>query len=152
MKSGSGTDVPTHQWHWNEEVTIASPPGVGCFRASMEYTHGGISLQEMVTPVLRISRGGPSGDAARLVEGKWTGAKCRIAVSGECAGFSVDLRTQQADPGTSLLANQHAVGIPTDGKVAVFLDDDGDIGKQAEIVLLDQAGKVVDSLPTTLGE
>ena len=152
MKSGSGTDVPTHQWHWNEEVTIASPPGVGCFRASMEYTHGGISLQEMVTPVLRISRRGPSGDAARLVEAKWSNAKCRIAVSGECAGFSVDLRTQQADPGTSLLANQHAVGIPTDGKVAVFLDDDGDIGKQAEIVLLDQAGKVVDSLPTTLGE
>lgn len=152
MKATSETDVPTLKWHWNEEVTIASPPGVGCFRASMEYTHGGVSLQEMVTPVLRISRGGTSGDSARLAEAKWTGAKCRILVSGDGTGFSVDLRTQQSDADTSLLANKHAVKITDDGKVAVFLEDDADVGRQAEIVLLNPAGKVIDSLPTTLGE
>lgn len=152
MKATSNTDVPTHQWHWNADVTIASPPGVGCFRASMEYTHGGVSLQEMVTPVLRISRGNASGGSARLAESKWTGAKCRISLAGDGGGFSVDLRTQQADPDTSLLANRHAVKVPTDGKVTVFLDDDADIGRQAEIVLLDPSGKVIDSLPTTLGE
>jgi hypothetical protein len=152
MKATSETDVPTLKWHWNEEVSIASPPGVGCFRASMEYTHGGISLQEMVTPILHISRSGPSGDSARLVEGKWTGAKCRIAVSGECAGFMVDVRTLLSDKETSLLANQQAVKINTDGKVTVFLEDDADIDRQAEIVLLDPSGKVIDSLSTTLGE
>jgi hypothetical protein len=152
MKADSQTDVPTHPWHWNGDVVIASPPGVGCFRASMEYTHGGISLQEMVTPVLRISRGGPSGDSPRLVEVKWSNAKCRISVSGDSAGFNIDLRTQQSDPKTSLLANQHAVKITAEGKVTVFLDDDADIGKQAEIVLLDPSGNVIDSQTTIAGE
>ncbi|WP_035610950.1 BREX-1 system phosphatase PglZ type B [Haloferula sp. BvORR071] len=152
MKAESQTDVPTLKWHWNEEVVIASPPGVGCFRASMEYTHGGISLQEMVTPVLHISRGGPSGGLVRLVEGKWTGAKCRVSVSGDADGFSVDVRNHQADSETSLLANKQAVKITAGDKVTVFLDDDGSMGKQAEIVLLDPAGTVIDSLQTTLGE
>lgn len=152
MKATSETDVPTLKWHWNEEVTIASPPGVGCFRASMEYTHGGVSLQEMVTPVLRISRGGPSGDSARLAVAKWTGAKCRVATSGDAAGYHVDVRTLLSDKDTSMLANKHVVKITADGKVTVFLEDDADIGKQAEIVLLDPSGKVIDSMPTTLGE
>jgi hypothetical protein len=152
MKSDSQTDVPTLKWHWNEDVVIASPPGVGCFRASMEYTHGGVSLQEMVTPILRVSNSGTSGGSTRLVEGKWTGAKCRITVSGEASGFSVDVRTQQADQETSMLANKQAVKISSDGKLAIFLEDDADIGRQAEIVLLDPSGKVIDSLPTTLGE
>jgi len=36
--------------------------------------------------------------------------------------------------------------------VSVFLKDDGDIGKEAEIVLLDALGQVIDSLSTTLGK
>lgn len=152
MKATSETDVPTLKWHWNENVTIASPPGVGCFRASMEYTHGGVSLQEMVTPVLRVSRGGPAGSAARLVAAKWSNAKCRVSAGGECPGHKVDVRTLLSDQETSLLANSQPVKIPTDGKVTVFLEDDADIGRQAEIVLLDPAGKVIDSLTTTLGE
>ena len=51
MKADAQTDLPTYQWHWNPTVAIATPPGVGCFRASTEYTHGGVSLQELVTPV-----------------------------------------------------------------------------------------------------
>jgi hypothetical protein len=152
MKAGSQTDVPTLKWHWNEEVTIASPPGVGCFRASMEYTHGGVSLQEMVTPILRISSSdGTSGNFAKLLGAKWGNANCRVTVSEQAAGFSVDVRTLQADPATSLLANHQAQKVKPDGKVSIFLEDDADIGRQAEIVLLDPSGKVIDYLPTTIG-
>ena len=38
------------------------------------------------------------------------------------------------------------------GKVTVFLENDADIGRKAEIVLLDSSGQVVHSLPTTLGQ
>ena len=31
------------------------------------------------------------------------------------------------------------------------LEDDADIGKQAEVVLLDASGQVIHALPTTLG-
>src|ERR1019366_1047633 len=151
LKSETKTDMPAFKWHWNPEVTIASPPGAGCFRASMEYSHGGVSLQEMVTPVLRVKTAKAAGGSSRLLETKWTGAKCRVLVGGDCTGVRVDVRASQSDPNTSLLADKQARETTADGKVTVFLEDDSDIGKKAEIVLLDSSGQVIDSLNSTLG-
>ena len=152
LKSEAQTNALTFKWHWNPGVAIASPPGAGCFRASMEYSHGGVSLQEMVTPVLRVKAARSAGGSARLLEAKWTGAKCRVSVGGDCVGVRVDVRTSQSDPNTSLLADKQARETTPDGKVTVFLEDDSDIGKDAEIVLLDASGQVIDSLSTTLGK
>jgi hypothetical protein len=152
LKSDAQTNAPRFKWHWNADVSIASPPGAGCFRASMEYSHGGVSLQEMVTPVLRVTAGKPAGGSARLLEAKWTGAKCHVSVGGDCIGVRVDVRTRQSDPNTSLLSDKQARETTADGKVTVFLEDDSDIGKQAEIVLLDSSGQVIASLSTTLGK
>jgi len=152
LKSEAQTNALAFKWHWNPDVMMASPPGAGCFRASMEYSHGGVSLQEMVTPVLRVSAVRPTGGSTRLLEAKWTGAKCRVSVGGDCLGVRVDVRTSQSDPKTSLLADKQARETTPDGKVTVFLKDDGDIGKEAEIVLLDALGQVIDSLSTTLGK
>lgn len=151
LKSAAQTDTQAFQWHWNPEVSIASPPGAGCFRASMEYSHGGISLQEMVIPVLRVRAGKPAGGSTRLLEAKWSGARCRVSIGGPCAGVRVDVRISQSDPATSLLSDKQAREIPLDGKVTVFLEDDSDIGKQAEIVVLDSSGQVIHALSITLG-
>lgn len=151
LKSGAQTDVQTFKWHWNSAVSIASPPGAGCFRASMEYSHGGISLQEMVTPVLRITAHTPAEGSARLLDAKWTGAKCRVSIGGNCSGVRVDVRTSRSDPASSLLSDKQARETTSDGKVTVFLEDDSDIGKKAEIVLLESSGQVIDSLSTTIG-
>ncbi|MBI2149021.1 MAG: BREX-1 system phosphatase PglZ type B [Acidobacteria bacterium] len=151
LKAHAQADVQTFKWHWNAEVAIATPPGAGCFRTSMEYAHGGVSLQEMVTPVLRVRAARPDGDSARLLEAKWTGAKCRVLVGGNCEGVRVDVRTSQSDKETSLLTDKQARETTAGGKVTVFLEDDSDIGRKAEIVLLDASGQVIDSLPTTLG-
>jgi len=64
----------------------------------------------------------------------------------------VDLRTSLSDPATSLLADKQARETTDDGKVTIFLEDDTDIGRQAEIVLLDQSGQVIHSITTTLGQ
>jgi hypothetical protein len=152
LKSDAQTDAMAFKWHWNPQVMMASPPGAGCFRASLEYSHGGVSLQEMVTPVLRVTAAKSAGGSARLLEAKWTGAKCRVSVGGDCAGVLVDVRTSQSDPFTSLLADRQARDTTLDGRVTVFLEDDADIGRQAEIVLLDANGQVIDSLSTTLGQ
>jgi hypothetical protein len=152
LKSDAQTNAMGFKWHWNPAVTIASPPGAGCFRASIEYTHGGVSLQEMVTPVLRVLAARPTGGSARILEAKWTGARCRVSVCGHCVGVRVDVRTSQSDPNASLLADKQARETTDDGKVTVFLENDSDIGKGAEIVLLDASGLVIDSLPTKLGE
>lgn len=152
LKSEAKTNAMAFKWHWNPEVMMASPPGAGCFRASTEYSHGGVSLQEMVTPVLRVRAARPTGSSARLLEAKWTGAKCRVSVGGHCVGVRVDVRTSQSDPKTSLLADKQARETTPDGKVTVFLENDADIGRKAEIVLSDSNGQVIDSLSTTLGK
>jgi len=157
LKPDAQTDALTFSWHWNPAVMMASPPGAGSFRAGIEYSHGGVSLQEMVTPVIRVKASHPTSSAPRLLDAKWTGAKCRVSVGGAAAGLRVDVRTSQTDPNTSLLTDKHAREITLDGKVTVFLEDDADIdkkaniGKKAEIVLLDSSGQVIHSLPTTLG-
>jgi hypothetical protein len=152
LKPDAQTNAPAFKWHWNPAVSIASPPGAGCFRASMEYSHGGVSLQEMVTPVLRVIAARPAAGAARIIEAKWTGAKCRVSVGGDCSGVRVDLRTSQSDPNTSLVADKQAREVTLDGKVTIFLEDDSDIGKVATIVLLDASGQAIGSLTMKLGE
>ena len=152
LKSDAQANAVALKWHWNPAVMIASPPGAGCFRASMEYSHGGVSLQEMVTPVLRVKAAKSAGGSARLLEAKWQNAGCRISVGGSGVGARVDVRTSQADPSTSLLTDQQPRAVKVDGKVTVYLENESDIGRTAEIVLLDANGQVVHALPTSLGE
>jgi len=152
LKADARTDGMMFKWHWNPTVMMASPPGAGSYRAGIEYSHGGISLQEMVTPVLHVRAATSGGGAARLLDVRWTGAKCRVSVSGNSPGLRIDVRRNQSAPNTSLLTDQHAREVSPDGKVTVFLEDDSDIGIHAEIVLLDASGQVIHVLPTTLGQ
>ncbi len=152
LKEGADPGVPVLPWHWNNSVFIATPPGAGCYRASMEYTHGGVSLQEMVTPLLKVTSGGTTAGPARLSNHKWSNANCRVSTRGEVSGMSIDVRTTQTDADSSLLAGGQPKKIGANGAVTVYLENDADAGRKAEIVLLDSTGKVVDFLPTTLGE
>lgn len=152
LKAGAQTDALSFKWHWNHAVLMASPPGAGSFRGGIEYSHGGVSLQEMVIPVLHVKSARPAGGPARLREAQWKNATCRVAVAGPCAGVRVDVRTRAADPATSVLTDRQAREVTAEGKVTVFLEDDTSIGQKAEIVLLDASGQVTDSLPTLLGE
>ncbi|MBK7210553.1 MAG: BREX-1 system phosphatase PglZ type B [Xanthomonadales bacterium] len=152
LKPDAQTDGTVFKWYWNPSVMMASPPGAGSFRAGIEYSHGGISLQEMVTPVLRITSANPSGGLSRLLEAKWTGAKCRVSVGGNCDAVRVDVRTSLSDPTTSLLVDRQARETTPDGNVTLFLEEDSDIGTQANVVLLDSSGQVIHSLPTSIGQ
>ncbi len=151
LKPGAQSDQQTYHWHWNEQVGIACPPGAGSYRAGTEYSHGGISLQETVIPYVTITSGSATKGGTRIAEAKWTGAKCRVSVSGECSGFLLDVRTSLGDPSTSLLADQQPRELTAEGKATLFLESDADIGKRAEIVLMSSNNQVIHSLPTTLG-
>ena len=151
LKGAAVTSTVAFKWHWNPNVAIASPPGAGCYRASVEYSHGGVSLQEMVTPVIRVKSAKSVYAAALLLEAKWTGAKCRVSVGGKVLGVRVDVRMSLSDLEPSLLTDKQARETTSDGKVTLFLEDDADIGKVAQIVLLDATGQVIDSLETTIG-
>ena len=105
----------------------------------------------MVTPYLTVTSGGPAGGEARIVEAKWTRARCRVTVEGQLPGLLMDLRTTLGDPATSLLADRQPRDVTADGKATLFLESDSDIGKRAEIVLLSAGNKTIHSLSTTIG-
>lgn len=152
IKPGVASNFPEFAWQWNDVVRVVVPPGAGCFRAGMEYSHGGVSLQEMVVPHMTVRAGQRTRKEARLADARWTGARCRITVDGSPEGLSVDVRVRQSDPSTSFLAGKQSKAIGSDGAVVVFLENDADIGKQATIVLLNSTKQVINSLATTLGE
>ena len=54
LKSNVATDRLTQPWFWNQEVRVALAPGISGFTAGDYYNHGGLTLQECLTPVLNI--------------------------------------------------------------------------------------------------
>lgn len=153
IKPEVATNLPEFTWQWNDAVRVVVPPGVGCFKAGMEYSHGGVSLQEMVVPHMTIRPGLSLQGEARIAEVRWTGARCRITVDGVPTGLSVDIRSRRSDASSSFLVRPEPKTKPIgdDGTVSVFLKNDADIGTPATIVLLDASNQVINSMPTTLG-
>jgi hypothetical protein len=41
-------------WHWNHNVSVAMAPGIAGYVGGDYYNHGGLSLQECLTPVINI--------------------------------------------------------------------------------------------------
>ena len=74
--------LPTAAWSWNPSEQFATPNGAACFNTggSTSYAHGGISLQECLTPVLVVSGGSSSAPAAAITEISWKGLRCNLEV------------------------------------------------------------------------
>ena len=54
LKGNVQTAALKMPWHWNPNVTLAMAPGISVFTAGDYYNHGGLSLQECLTPVLQV--------------------------------------------------------------------------------------------------
>ncbi|HEV3255328.1 MAG TPA: BREX-1 system phosphatase PglZ type B [Gemmataceae bacterium] len=148
VKPAASVDLPCFSWFWSEDVRIACPPGIGCFLAGEEYNHGGLSLQECVVPQLSIRAGTQPVVSAKIDQAKWAGLRCRVKVTGQFEGCTVDLRDKAADSSTSL-AQPKAVG--KDGTAALVVEDDRREGSATTLVLLDGAGNLLDKALVTVG-
>ncbi len=151
VKPTAAVDLPQFRWFWADDVRIACPPGIKCFRAGEEYNHGGLSLQECVVPRIIIRPGGGTKASAKIESLKWAGLRCRIKVVGGFEGCSVDLRDKAVDPSTSLAEVVKAVG--EDGSVSLVLKAELDTREAtgSTLVLLDRSGNVVDRAAVTVG-
>jgi hypothetical protein len=150
IKEGVKADYPTVPWHWAETVHIAVPPGVGAFKTSLEYAHGGLSLQECLVPELTIGSAATAATEATILSVKWVGLRCRIQASDSAVGMIADIRESIADSKTSLVSKPKEV--EGDGQTSVLVSDDRLAGKKAFVVLIDAGGNVVTKLPTVIGE
>ena len=149
IKGGSTVEVPTVRWHWNTHERIAVAPGIACFGAGNEYAHGGLSLQESLVPIIRITVGTRSANAGvHVTDVTWVGLRCRVRIDAPQTGLFVDLRTRVNDASSSLSKAQ-----PVDGKgtAKLLVADDKFEGTPAAIVVLDAGGHVIARQSTIIG-
>ena len=103
---------------YGNQIAVRPPPGPT--PGSYAYAHGGISLQECLTPVLVVSGGASSAPAAAITEISWKGLRCNVEVSGATAGMQADLRR---NAGARLLVEDNELeGVRV---VAVLISPDG---------------------------
>ena len=149
LKPGQGCEFQTVPWHWDASVEIALAPGARCFEEGREYEHGGLSLQECVLPVLRVSSGAPGeavgSESGEISEVKWNGFRLRVWSRG---GASLDLRAHLNDAGSSLCGGAQSVG--ASGQSALLVEDKSE-GAAAHLVLLDEEGEVLAKQWVTVG-
>ena len=148
VRGESEPDVPTYPWYWDPLQRIASPPGIGAFRAGTEYAHGGVSLQECVVPDL-IAEREATGAAVRITSVDWRGMRCRVTVETGAQGVRVDLRLNRKQRDSSIVETVRAVDDA--GGASLVVPDDEHEGAAALVVVLDEAGRVLDDRPTTVG-
>ena len=147
LKGANASAYPTVPWTWDASVQITLAPGVHSFEAGEEYTHGGLSLQESIIPVLTV-RGQEKAVSVTFESVRWTGNRCRVQITGG-GGLTVDLRRRAADAGSSILTTPKAVG--ADGSVSLLVEGDDMDGTAAVLVAL-RDDQIVRQQSVTVGE
>ncbi|MBI4323877.1 MAG: BREX-1 system phosphatase PglZ type B [Chloroflexi bacterium] len=150
IKEGVQSEMPSVPWHWASTVFMAVPPGVGAFKASLEYAHGGLSMQECLVPELTVSSAAPVMADIAISSVKWVGLRCRVQASAGAVGLMADIRESIADKATSLVAKPKE--IEPDAQTSLLVLDDRKSGAKATVVLVDASDTVVAKFPTVIGE
>ena len=149
IKDGSNIAVPTVRWRWNAQERVAVAPGISCFGVGHVYAHGGLSLQEGLIPVMRVSPGKRAATVSVVVtDVAWVGLRCRVRLSATRPGWTVGLRTRLNDAASS-------VGGPgpvdDSGSASMLVADDALEGTPAAVVVLDADGQVIAKQSTIIG-
>ena len=149
IEGGSTVQVPTVPWYWNAAERVAVGPGTACFGAGNEYAHGGLSLQESLIPVLRVTAGAVSATAgASITSVNWVGLRCRVRIDPARPGLSVDLRTRVNDADSSASGTRQ---VDAEGTASLLVADDELQGTPAAVVILDTGGQVIARQSTIIG-
>lgn len=151
IKSGASTSERLYPWFWNHTQQFALADGVSCYGKSVDYNHGGLSLQECLTLELLVTRGGhaPGKPLVEVTDIAWKGLRCTIGVDGQHANLSLDIRTQAGDPASSVVVSVKE--LKDNGTASVVVEDEELQGQEAFLVLLSADGELVAEANTVIG-
>lgn len=150
LSSAAPAGLPSYLWELAPEFRLVTALGAGSFIEGREYSHGGISMQENLLPLIVVEGKGPTDSIPRLsiASIRWTQLRCEVRVSGAPDGARVDMRTNAANPDTSI-AN---LPKPLQAGAAVLIVPDEDKeGTATHVVVLDSAGSVIAQETTSVG-
>lgn len=151
LKAGSKSEEAHYSWFWNPSHCFALAEGISCYGKKREYTHGGISLQECLTAEILVeAKDSPLQlSSIEITDHVWRGMRFTLAVEGEVKGLSLDIRKRPGDPTTSLVLSVKE--FQTSGKASVIVENDQHESKQAFAVILDESGRLLAQMETTIG-
>lgn len=149
LKPGVTTDQPTVPWRFDPQVQIAVAPGLGVYVSGQDYEHGGLSLQECVLPVLKVTKAVSTAQAELVLKVRWAGLRCRLDVTQAPAGAVADLRIRAADATSSVA--QAAKTLDAQGKASLVVPDETREGDAVHVVILSQGGQLLAQQTTTVG-
>ncbi len=152
IKPGAATEETTYPWYWNPGQQFALAQGISCYRAGLEYAHGGLSLQECLLLSLTIATTAAKAGAGtiQIRDVVWQGMRCKVAMEGTLAGLRLDLRTHAGNPSTSVVRAVRP--FKPDGSTSVVVDDEDMAGQEATIVIVDDTGNLLAQAATKIGE
>jgi hypothetical protein len=149
IKAGAQVDVPTAGWFWDGTQTVACAPGAYCFKTGTEYAHGGLSLQECVTPDLVFSSPSEGKPLVVAVESVlWVGLRCRVTIKPAAPGLSAGLRDKANDPQTAICAPKP---FGSEGRAGLIVENEDLSGTATTLVVLDASGRLLCKQVTTVG-
>jgi hypothetical protein len=149
IKEGAQADVPTAGWFWDSRQAVAFAPGAYCFASGMEYAHGGMSLQECLTPDLRFSNPAQGKTLSVTIESvQWMGLRCRVEVKPVAKGLFAALRSKPNDPTRNIGA---AKTFDNEGRTGLLVEDEGLAGTATSLVVFDANGRVLCKQATIIG-
>lgn len=149
VKEGAQVDVPSTGWFWDQHQQVAFAPGVSCFIAGSEYAHGGLSLQECVTPDLTFSNSSQNKIVAMSFEiVQWLGLRCRVVIKPVVDGIFVGLRSKPNDPKSKICEPKP---VDHEGRAGLLVEDESLAGTAITLVIFDAAGRVLSKYPTIVG-
>lgn len=151
IKAGAQYDGPMYPWYWNPNQHFALADGISCFRNGIVYSHGGLSLQECITPILIVTQGSlqEAAKRANITDVDWRELRCDVFVSGENDNITVDIRLTQNEADTSIASKIKP--LKANGTVSLVVEDDEYRGHTVFVVLLDKRDHVVDLKKTVVG-
>jgi hypothetical protein len=148
---GAQHGFPQAHWFWGGGHAVVLAPGVGSFKAGVEYSHGGLSVQEALVPVLTVRAPQGSAEPVAILSAEWKGLRLRVALQGAYAGTLLDIRTKAAAAGTSVLRPGQPLKAPgADGQASLVVENDALEGTSAVLVVV-RDGQVVAKQPVTIG-
>lgn len=151
IKPGASTGERLYPWFWNPHQQFALADGVSCYGKSVDYNHGGLSLQECLTLDLVVSLSGSTSTklVAEVTDIVWKGLRCTVAVDGQHANLTLDIRTQAGDPVSSVVVSVKP--LKDNGTASVVVENEELQGRAAFLVLLDANSELVAEANTVIG-
>ncbi|RMH03657.1 MAG: BREX-1 system phosphatase PglZ type B [Planctomycetota bacterium] len=140
--------APLFPWSWNPRQLFATAPGAACFNRTTSYAHGGVSIQECLTPVLAVAFAGGAPVSVAIRSVTWRGMRCLVEADGPDKEILVDLRAGSSHGDSVAAAIKPLVG----GATNLLVADDDYENADLVLVLIGEGNRILAQRRTRVGE